>query len=194
MPTTLNRLYPSFVAIDYTSQWGQHRQTIPTLQWNGSGLGDPGTFDTHDSVGIVSTVMIDALIAVYRPILPEEITLVSYTIYNLPTMTSIPQPVYGEAIGLAGTDSTTIGQARATQWTLSIRTTAFGLFKFTVLDRANGNVWGNVTTMDSVTEDLFDEICSAGNGWSGRGGGRPLSFMGISVSLNKRLRRKYDMV
>lgn len=194
MTLARNRLFPSFVVVDYTSAHGQHKQTLPTLQWNGSGLGDPGSFDTHDGTGIVSTTMMLNFINAYRPVLPTTTQLVSYTIYNMPTPTSIPQPVYGAAIGLAGTDATTTGQAKAVQWTMTIRTTVFGLLKFVMLDRPSGNIWGNVTAMDAPTLALFNQLTASENGWSGRGGGRPLTFLGISISLNKALRRKYDMI
>jgi hypothetical protein len=192
--TSLNKLYPSFVVIDYTSEFGQHKQTLPTLQWTGTGLGDPGNFETHDAVGISALTMIAALVLVYKALLPTTTTLVSYTIYNMPTMTSIPQPVYTAALGVAGTDAALTGQAKATQWTMSIRTTAFGILKFVMLDRPNNDNWGNITTMDAASLALFNELSDAGNGWAGRDGGKPGGFMGISITLNKRLRRKYDMI
>lgn len=192
--TTLNKLYPAFVVIDYTSEFGQHKQTLPTLAWSGTGLGDPGNFDTHDAVGVSALTMITAFITARRALIPDTTNLVSYTIYNMPTMTSIPQPVYTAAIGLAGTDVTTTGQAKAVQWTMSIRSTNFGILRYTELDRPSNDNWGNVTSMDAAALGVFNELSDAGMGWAARDNGKPGGFMGISITLNKRLRRKYDMV
>lgn len=192
--TTLSPLYPSFIVIDYTSEFGQHKQTLPTLQWTGTGLGDAGNIESHDAVGISTLTMMTNLILVYKDLLPTTTTLVSYTVFNMPTMTSIPQPVYTAAIGVAGTDAALTGQAKAVQWTLSIRSTNFGIFQFVMLDRPSNDNWGNITSMDADTTALFNELSDAAMGWAARDGGRPYGFMGISISLNKRLRRKYDMV
>jgi len=191
-----NNLYPSFVQIKYHSAYGNHAMTLPTLRWNADELGDPGTFDTHDGMGIAADTMIEALAATLLPFYPDTVIFDGYTIFNAPVLSTplVFNPVYAASLALEGTDATPDGVDKAVQYTIGYRTTLFGRSQIVLLDKPAGNTWGNVTTPDAATLALTAEFTAATNGWAGRDNGRPFTFTNISISLNKRLRRKYGMV
>lgn len=191
-----NNLYPSYVQVNYHSIYGNHTMTLPTLRWNAGVLGAAGTFDTHDGEGIAANTMVTALVTLLRPFFPDTTIFDTYEIFNAPTLT-VPlvfNPVYGASLGLAGTNADPEGVDKAVQYTIGTRTTLFGRSQIVLLDVPAGNTWGNVTTPDAATTALLAAWTAETNGWAGRDGGRPFYFTNISISLNKRLRRKYGMI
>lgn len=191
-----NNLYPSYVQVDYHSLYGTHSMTLPTLRWDAGLLGDPGEFETHDGMGIAADTMVEALIALFQPLYPTSVVFDTYTIFNAPVL-SVPlvfNPVYGASLALAGTDLTPEGVDKAVQYSIGFRTVLFGRSQIVLLDKPAGNTWGNVTTPDAATDDIIAEWTGEANGWAGRDNGRPFYFTNISISMNKRLRRKYGMV
>lgn len=191
-----NNLYPSFVRINYHSEFGPHAMTLPTLRWTAGLLGEPGEFDTHDGFGIASDVMVEALVAKLKAFYPVTANFDSYIVFNAPTL-SVPlvfNPVYQKLINVAGTDVAPDGASKAVQFTVGLRTVTFGRSQIVLLDRPSGDTWGNVTTPDAITTALIDEFTAVSNGWAGRDNGRPFTFTNVSISLNKRLRREYHMI
>jgi len=191
-----NNLYPSWVRINYHSAFGTHTMTLPTLRWNAGTLGNPGTFDTHDAAGIAADVMVEAFVDLLAPKVPSTTVFDNYEIFNAPVL-SVPlvaDPVYGAALAVAGSLASPTGAAKAVQYTIGMRTVLFGRSQIVLLDVPSGNTWGNVTTPDGATQDIIDEFTADTNGWAGRDGGRPFYFTNISISMNKRLRRKYGMI
>lgn len=191
-----NNLYPSYAKINYHSIFGIHSMSLPTLRWNAGTLGTPGTFDTHDGAGIAADVMVKALVDLLAAKVPSTTVFDNYEIFNAPTLSNplVFNPVYGEALAVDGTLASPTGAAKAVQYTIGMRTVLFGRSQIVLLDVPSGNTWGNVTTPDSATQDIIDEWTADTNGWAGRDGGRPFYFTNISISMNKRLRRKYGMI
>jgi len=191
-----NNLYPSFAQINYHSAYGNHVMTLPTLRWNAGLLGAAGTFDTHDSVGIAANTMVTALVALLRPFYPSTVIFDSYEIFNAPVLSTplVFNPVYGASLALAGTNADPEGVDKAVQYTIGYRTTSFGRSQIVLLDVPAGNTWGNVTTPDTLVTNLTAAFTAESNGWAGRDNGRPFYFTNVSISLNKRLRRKYGMI
>jgi len=191
-----NNLYPSYVAIDYTTPYAQHRMTLPTLRWNSGGLGLPGTFDTHDAVGIAADEMVEALMDLLAPFYGDTTTFTNYTIFNAPVLSTplVFNPVFEKFYSVEGSNPTPSGVDKATQYTIGMRTVAYGRSQVVLLDKASGNTWGNVYTMDTPTTNFVAEFSLESNGWAGRDNARPYTFTNISISLNKRLRRKYGMI
>lgn len=191
-----NNLYPSYVQINYHSVYGNHTMTLPTLRWNAGDLGTPGTFDTHDAVGVAADVMVENLVDLMLPFFPDTTIFDTYEVFDAPTLT-VPlvfNPVYGASLGLEGTNATPTGVDKAVQYTLGLRTTLFGRSQIVFLDIPVGNTWGNVTTPNVIAAALLAEFTATDKGWAGRDGGRPFYFTNISISMNKRLRRKYGMI
>lgn len=191
-----NNLYPSFVQVKYHSAYGNHTMTLPTLRWNADELGLPGTFDTHDAAGIAADVMVEALVDTFLGFYPDTVIFDSYTIFNAPTL-SMPlvfNPVYAASLAQAGADDTPTGVDKAVQYTIGYRTTTFGRSQIVFLDIPAGNTWGNVTTPNAAVDAVTAEWTAASNGWAGRDNGRPFTFTNITISHNKRLRRKYGMI
>jgi hypothetical protein len=191
-----NNLYPSYVQVAYHSAYGNHTMTLPTLQWTAGLLGEPGEFATHDAAGIAADVMVEALVDTFLPFYGTTVTFDTYTIFNSPAL-SVPlvfNPVYQASLALDGTDATPDGVDKAVQYTIGFRTVAFGRSQVVLLDKPAGNTWGNVTTPDAATLALIAEWTADSNGWAGRDNARPFTFTNISISMNKRLRRKYGMI
>lgn len=191
-----NNLYPAYVQIAYHSAYGNHIMTLPTLDWTAGVLGAPGEFETHDGVGIAANTMVEALVATFLPFYGSTVVFDTYTIFKSPAL-SVPlvfNPVYQAALGDAGSDATPLGVDKAVQYTIGFRTVTFGRSQVVLLDKPAGNTWGNVTTPDAETLALIAEFTAESNGWAGRDNGRPFTFTNISISMNKRLRRKYGMI
>lgn len=191
-----NNLYPSYVQIRYHSIYGNHTMTLPTLRWNAGDLGTPGTFDTHDGVGIAADTMVEALVDTFLGFYPATVIFDTYEIFNAPVLSTplVFNPVYGASLALEGADATPLGVDKAVQYTIGMRTTLFGRVQIVFLDIPTGNTWGNVTTPDAAVNAVLAEFTATTNGWAGRDGGRPFYFTNISISMNKRLRRKYGMI
>jgi hypothetical protein len=191
-----NNLYPSYVQVKYHSLYGNHTMSLPTLRWNADELGTPGTFDTHDGFGIAADTMVEALVDTFLALYPDTVIFDGYTIFNAPVL-SVPivfNPVYAASLALEGADATPMGVDKAVQYSIGYRTVTFGRSQIVLLDVPAGNTWGNVTTPDATTLAITAEWTAATNGWAGRDNGRPFTFTNISISMNKRLRRKYGMI
>lgn len=192
---TLDGLYPGFVRINYTSVYGVHTMTVPTRL---PAFAAPGNIPTYDAWDGVSTpagdVMVEALVDAMLPNNLATTTFVSYDIYNVPVIDEPPQWIYGDFLtGKVGTLVNT-GWAKAVQYTIGFRTALGGLLQVVNLDTPASNTFGNVVGLSARDADIATEILSTANAWQGRDGGQPLAFRGISITLNKRLRRKYGMV
>lgn len=192
---TLDGLYPGFVRINYTSVYGTHTMTIPTRQPVFSAPGVIPTYEAWDGVSTPDAVaMVGNLIDEMLPNNLPTTTFVSYDVYNVPVIDEPPQWIYGDFLtGKVGTLVNT-GWAKAVQYTLGFRTALGGLLQVVNLDTPASNTFGNVVGLSARDAGIATEILLPANAWQGRDGGQPLAFRGISITLNKRLRRKYGMV
>jgi len=192
MPT--NKLFPAYVQIDYHSAFGTHVMTLPTRALNTTGIGDPGSYEAWDFSTIAADVMVEALIDLLGAAVPAAMTFDAYTLYKVPGIEESPQPVFTKPYLVIGTAVGLTGHAKANQITVGFKTEAFGDSRIVILDRpANGN-YGSFTDPGAELQDVIDEFILPSNAWAGRDDARPAAFTNVSISLNKRLRRKYGMI
>jgi len=192
MPT--DGLIDSYAKIWYHSAFGVHSHTIPTRPLVTTGLGDPGDYVNWNGATVPADTMVETMMDKLAEAVPASTVYDKYTLYKWNPTTEVFNPVYEEAYSVTGSAAGLTGQAKAVQVTISIRTLGFGLLKIVLLDRPNNNTWGNQLTMPADYTEIVAEATSADNAWSGRDDTRPFNFTNVSVSLNKRLRRKYGMI
>lgn len=190
----LDGLYPSFVRIFYTTAYAPHVMTLPTRQIVSAVPGDLPTYEAWDGDTIDAGVMVSNLVAAMLPNNLSTTTFTGYECYDVPVIDEPPVWKYGAFLsGQVGTLVNT-GWAKAVQYTMGFRTSLGGLLQVVNLDTPASNTFGNVLGLSARDEDISLEILNPANAWQGRDGGQPLAFKGISVTLNKRLRRKYGMI
>lgn len=189
----LDGLYPSFVRIHWTSAYAPHVLTMPTRQWTGV-AGTPGQYEAWDASTIAADVMIEALVTAMLPNNLATTTFVSYEIFDVPVIDE--PPVWKYAAFLTAQVGTLVntGWAKAVQYTMSFKCSDGNLLRVVNLDTPVSNVWGNVVGLSARDTDIATEILAPTNAWQGRQGAQPIAFSNITISLNKRLRRKYDMI
>lgn len=187
-------LQDSYVKIGYHSAFAVHSHTIPTRPLITTGLGDAGTIENWNGAPVAADTMVEALIDLFGPTVPSTTVYDKYTLYTWNPTTKIFNPVFEKAYSVTGSAAGLTGQAKAVQGTISFRTLGFGLLKLVFLDRPYNNTWGNLLTAPADYATVIAEITDADNAWSGRDNTRPFNFTNVSISLNKRLRRKYGMI
>lgn len=186
-------LVDSYVKIWYHTAYAIHSHTIPTRPLVTTGLGDPGTLENWNGGSIAADTMAEDLVDLLAAVVPATTTYDKYTLYKYNATTEIFNPVYEAAYSVVGSGVGLTGQAAAVQVTVSIRTLGFSLLKCVFLDRQTNDTWGNIFTVSDFS-DVVDELTDPDKAWSGRDNTRPFNFTNISISLNKRLRRKYGMI
>jgi len=189
----LDGLYPSFVKIFYTTAYAAHVMTIPTRQWTGV-PGNPGSYEAWDASTVSADTMIEALVTAMLPNNLATTTFVSYEIYDVPVIDEPPVWRYAEFLTAQVGTLVNTGWAKAVQYTMGFKCADGNLFKIVNLDTPVSNTFGNVVGLSARDTAINAEIVNPANAWQGRQGAQPITFTNISVSLNKRLRRKYDMI
>ncbi len=187
-----NSKAPAFVKVNYHSIYGVHVAVIPTLSWNaGTGQGD---FATHAGGITAADAMIQDLCDTLTGILPDDSAYDNYVIYSQPDPDDLPVPVASNALTGVGID-TTPGWKKATQVTMTFRTTLFGVFKLVILDAATNNDFSKTSSLGSsgVLFDVFGLISDPALGWAGQDNGRPNNLISQTVTLNEKLRRAYRL-
>ncbi len=192
MPT--DKLFPAFVKIDYHSAFGAHVMTLCTRELATTGIGDPGSYEAWDFSTIAADVMIENFIDLFAAAIPAAMTVDAYTIYKVPTIGAPPQPVYTSPYVTVGSAAGLTGQAKAVQVTIGFKTELFGDARIVVLDRPVNGSFGSFTDPGAEFAALGAEFMAATNAWAGRDNARPAALTNASITLNKRLRRKYDMI
>lgn len=194
MPTPIvNRLFPSYFVVNYSSAYGVHRQVVPTSQWSDSG-GDFGSFVAWAGGGVDAESMIDAFVAAQAAFFLGTVNFFSWEIFDLATPTTAPLLVMAKNIDVDGT-SGLAGWTKAAQATWSLKSDLGGDIRYVMLDVATGNAWDKITSA-SVSADqtaFLDLVTDDANGFAGRDGGRPNFFLQIAFTLNEKLRREYRM-
>lgn len=189
----LDGLYPSFVRINYTSAYAPHTMTIPTRQWTGV-AGTPGQYEAWDASTIAADTMIEALITAMLPNNLPSTSFNSYEIFDVPVIDEPPVWKFSKYVtGQVGTLVNT-GWAKSNQYMMTFKCADGQLLKIVNLDTPVQNDWGNVIGTSPRDAAIAAEIIGAGNAWQGRQGAQPIAFSNITISQNKRLRRKYDMI
>jgi len=189
---TEGSLYPSFVEIDYHSDYAPHKMTIPTKQWNSGGAF--GDFETWSAGAIPADEMVEALVTLMLPFFRSSVSFDGFTVF---TMADVDAPAIPRASKVLGLDGTSVGTApyKATQATWSAKTTAGSLAKIIMLDVALSGSFERLTysSLTPAAEAFLAEWFDDGNAWSARIDGKPDYFLQISYTMNEKLRREYHM-
>jgi len=193
---TANSLYPAFVRIDYTSIYGPHSMTIPSVPVIAAvGGGAPYVFDLRGAaIDVPVSTSVEDFVDVIKPFFIASTIFNSYTLFTMADPEATPVPVQGGALNIAGTGGDTTWE-KAVQWTITWRTDSFGIFKLVLLDAVSNNNFDKITDADSdVGLDPVNEYVTADVTWiAGRDGGRPDVFLQAAKTLNEKLRRSYRM-
>ena len=193
----VHSLYPNHVVITYTSIWADHKCTVPVVGYTPNATpGQPGTLETRagaSSQSVDDDVIdfIDLLAAFHL----NTTTFTGFTVYEWPDEDGPAQPVYTKGLGIAGGLTPGAAWDKATQQTITWRTTLFGLFKIVLLDVETGGSFAKTVapTAYAALSNLHDFVTDA-DGWlCGRDGGQPVTFLQAAITLNDRLRRAYDL-
>ena len=185
---------PGYVEIEYASPFGQHTSTLNTRPLSTTGIGDSGTYESWDGGTVSAQLMIENMIDALQDAVPSTIAYTNYTIYRWVNPTADPNPVFTKAYTAVGTEVGLTGQAKAVSVTIGFKTEAFGNARIVVLDRpVNGN-FGSFVDPAGDFAGVIAEFTDAANAWSGVDQFRPAQYTNTSISLSKRLRRKYRMI
>ena len=190
-----NSLSPAFVKINYTSPYGAHTMTIPTVPLNNVGVvNTPPNFDLRGAaVDVDADAAIRAFLALLKVYAPTNITFVDYVIYSQPTTSDAPLPVYSESLGITG-DTTANIASKACQQTMTFRADNFTLYKFVMLDFVPALGFEKQVTITNPNLEAVRAYIVADVTWfASRGGGRPNTFLQMATTLNEKLRRSYGM-
>lgn len=189
-----NSLFPAFVRLFYHTAFGQHVSTIPTLAWDGDlGTNGAGGYLNHLGAEVDAEDMILALVEELNEFQPSTAVHDSAIIYTMADATADPLPVAQVLLGEAGTH---VGaDVPASQATMTLRTTNFGIFKLIWFDAPPTTDFLPQRTLPGSGQplDLFNVVTSTAWAWAGRDGGRPSQFLQISYTLNEALRKQYRL-
>lgn len=191
-----NSLSPAFVKIEYTSVYGAHVMTVPSVPVEAGVYAPTGyAFDLRGAA--VSVEVSDAVIDfvnVIKAFFPATVTFTAATVYAQATPEASPTPVASFTLGIAGT-SGAAGWSQAAQATLTFRADDFTLFKLVFLDFSSGNTWSRNTVVGvgSPLEAVRNYVTAEATWVASRGGGRPVVFLQESRTLNEALRKRYGL-
>jgi hypothetical protein len=192
-----NGLGPSFVEILYHSAYSQHKQTIPTREWNSAAGGGPdGGFTAWDGSTIGAEDMINALVSLACPLFPVPANFDSWVVKSNVGVDGAFVPVAAGAFtGQIGQDVSP-GWDIATQFVWTFYDTAFNTAKLTLLDVASqDNFNRRVSSTQSTDEANYsNEFMALTNAWSSRAGFRPASVRSMSAGINDELKKQYSVI
>lgn len=192
----LNSLSPAFVKVNYTSAYGSHVMTLPSVPLVTGVYAPTGyAFDLRGAeLPVEVSDAVTDFINVIKPFYPSSTTFVDAIVYSQPASTDIPTPVASFTLGIVGTDGSA-GWTKATQLTISIRADDFTLFKLVLLDADSLDDWNKVSVPSSIVAlgNIVTYVTADASWLASRGGGKPATFLQMSKTLNEKLRRAYGM-
>lgn len=187
---------PYFIKIASHSDFGPHVMQIPTRDFTGASFAFPfGSFLGWDDTIADADAMVNALVDKMAKFYAAEFVFDNWQVFHqaLDTDPAIPEGgnVFTAKIGtgIAG------GWNKATQQTLTWRSTSFGKAKLTLLDSEFASNFDPIRTLpgSGILFDLDAEFTNVSNGWKAQDNGRPQTFVGLTRTLNEKLRRAYRM-
>ena len=191
-----NSLFPASVRINYTSAFGAHSMTLPTVPiLDGPGGGAGNQFQLRGAALPVEIAgAVNDFVQTIKQLAGTDITFIDWTAFKYATPTSRGLPIESGSLNILGIAGITTWR-KAVQQTWTWRTDEFGLFKLVFLDFASGN------SFDKVVSPAGDARYVAINAYvtapvtflAGRDGGRPSTFLQVATTLNEKLRRSYRM-
>jgi len=188
-----NGLQPSFIKCFYHTLYGAHTRTVPIRQWYvGGGVGGSALNWLSDPVS-VDTVL-KATLNLEKVLVPSTTVFDYYEVWNYPDPTDLPIPVATAPLAIAGTGGGT-GWAEAVEQTFIIRTAAFGLFKWIMLDVPTDNFFGKVNPADFSSDftALMSNLTADTSIYAGRDNSKPNIVKQATITLNEKLRRAYKL-
>ena len=187
-----NSAAPAFVQINYHSAYGPHSARIPTLDWNPGGDAS-GSFVTHNAGSVDASDMVNDYVDVAAPFFPDTVQFDNFIIYRITDISVNPIPVYSEAfVSKEGTGDGT-SWSKAVQRTLIMRTDEFGIAKYVFLDAESGNNFDRITSAGADIAAFIAVISDGDNAFAGLDNGKPTTYLGVTTTLNEKLRRAYRM-
>jgi hypothetical protein len=189
-----NSLFPAFVRMFYHTAFGQHVQTVPTLAWNpGLGTNGAGGYFNWDDDPVDAVDMVTALATELADFQPSTGIYDSAVIYTMFDEFSTPVPQAAFDLALAGTAVT--ADVPASQTTITVRTSAFGIAKLEWFDATPSTDFLPLRALPGSGQplDLFNVWTDTAWAWAGRDGFRPATFMQVSYTLSEALRKQYRL-
>ena len=190
-------LQPSFVQLQYSTPFGTHSQTLPTVQWLPSSItGNMGSYVAWNSVPVDAEAMIDAMVAVLKAEIKADCSYDLATIFNYDSGINKFLPVAVKALAVAGT-ATGGSPRKACSQTINMRSLGGQPVKIVILDHPmNGGEFDKVSFLDfdAAALAIVAEYSDDANGWSARDNTRPAAAISATFDLNDALRRQYRMV
>jgi len=190
-------LQPSYVKLDYSTPFGNHSHTIPTLQWLPTSImGNMGSYVAWDTVPIDAEAMIDSLVALLKPEIGSDSSYDLASIYNFDVGSGKFRPEAFKALAVAGTGSTA-SPRKAVSQTINMRTVGGSTFKIVHLDHSLGaSEFDKIPPLGfgGAALAIVTEVTLTSNAWSGRDNTRPNGIISATFDLNDALRRQYRMV
>lgn len=192
-----NSLSPAFVRINYSSIYGPHSMTVPSVPIIDGGLDSDSGGYQFDLRGGAIPVAIDGAIRDFVTLMANfhatTTDFIDYVAYTQADPTSVAVPIWSRALGIDGAADDALW-AKAVQNTWTFRADDFTLFKLVGLD-VMAQTFNRVTdrlasaSLDDLVEYVTDDVT-----WlASRGGGRPVTFLQQATTLNEKLRRAYGM-
>lgn len=185
-------LSPAFFRMFYSVANLIHVQTMPTRAWSAPSEGHPkGTFINWDETQIDADDMVQAYAGLLTFFFNDSSNLDSYVIYTQADAEADPLPRAGNAINLAGVN-TSDSWFQAVQQTWSYRDTEFHKFKLVMLEVPTSDVFSKSTSLPG-SGPLFDLnafLVDPSQSFSSRWGHRPDGFVSICTTLNEKLRKE----
>lgn len=190
-----NSLSPAFVRIAYKSAYGQHVMTVPSVPYVPAV--DPTTGGQFTLRGLAiptdAPAAVLAFVNLLKPFFKTTTSFDEFVIYTQASPTEKPLPRYAGNLGVVGTSAST-AQDKATQETWSFRADDFTLYKLVLLDNPVPSFERQTNIAGSPSSIALRDYITSTNSWiSSRGGGRPVTLLQISRTLNEKLRRSYRM-
>lgn len=193
---TPSTLWPCAVVLDYRSNFGPHKMTIPLTEWSPvSGGHISGTNLAWDSSQVDTDDMITGLVTLLKPFFYTDTVFSQYTIYTFASVNAPARPKVAQ--GITGGTGTGGSYNPATQATFNFKTAGFHAFKLVMLDVAAGAQYLPVTAFPSPAYDttiaLRDYIISDANAFSGRDNTQPVTLAKLTYTINEKLRQSYKL-
>jgi hypothetical protein len=188
-----NSLSPNFIKIRYSSFYGAHVMTIPSVPI-ATGTGIPAFTLRGAELPIQVPTAVADFVNVLKPMFPTNTTFIDFTAWSQPGVGDVPVPIYTGALNIVGT-AAPADSSKATQRTWTWRADDYTLFKSVHLDVPMSGDYDKVVTLPSSgTLFNFNAYVVADATWiASRGGGRPNTFLSFTETLNEKLRRSYRM-
>jgi hypothetical protein len=186
---------PTQILINSHSAYGFHKSALNANEWHSTpDVGGAGAIEAWDATLIDTDDMVVALVTLLAPFFPASYHFDNYIVFTYATPDADPVPVASNPLTVVGT-SAAPGWSKATQTTLSFRTDLFGIAKIVLLDVDSQDSFDKTVVVPPATplEALVTEFTLDTNGWSGRDGGRPDTYISATTTLNEKLRREYRM-